>query len=298
MQRHDVGRAHEVERRRLERRNERWIRGIRELTEELLVEPAEEVDRLRLRHPERPGVPRGEAREAPCAEHAPRGRRRSAPRTPLRRARRPPSARGRQADASGRAAVAPRRRRRRARRTVRSDRGERERDAESQLDRQGDADERDAEHVAEPGGRTSSYRRSPSEQGREEPSVPTTEQHRVEDREPEERSNAHGTPRWIETPAPPSHTTSAGRSSAGGIAAVADDPVRVVRRAARHEERARELIDVRLRQLRRSLDVRPRNEAIGRRPRGSARGPGTARACRRRGCSRRRTHGRRSSASR
>ena len=68
VERDDVGGAHEVERRGLERRHERRVARVRELAEELLVEASEEVDRLRLRNPERPGVPGGERGEAGRSE--------------------------------------------------------------------------------------------------------------------------------------------------------------------------------------------------------------------------------------
>src|SRR5204863_5153085 len=54
--RDDVRRAHEMECRGLGGRNERRIRGPAELAEELPVEAAEVIDRLRLRHPEVPSV--------------------------------------------------------------------------------------------------------------------------------------------------------------------------------------------------------------------------------------------------
>lgn len=47
-----------MERSGVEHRDERWVRRPRERSEELLVEAAQEVDRLRLRNPERPRVPR------------------------------------------------------------------------------------------------------------------------------------------------------------------------------------------------------------------------------------------------
>ncbi len=58
-----------------------------------------------------------------------------------------------------------------------------------------------------------------------------------------------------------SHTTSVGRSRAT-VAAVADDPVGVRGRPARHQEGARELVDVRLGQLRCALDARPGDDAV------------------------------------
>ena len=46
-----------MERRSLERRKKRWICRVDELSEELVVEPSEEVDRLGLGYPERPCIP-------------------------------------------------------------------------------------------------------------------------------------------------------------------------------------------------------------------------------------------------
>ena len=64
----DVGRAHELESSSLEGRNERRVRLTREVSEELFVQPAEVVDRLRLRHPERPRVEFVQPCEAPRPE--------------------------------------------------------------------------------------------------------------------------------------------------------------------------------------------------------------------------------------
>ena len=52
-----------MERRRLERRQKRWICRIGELSEELVVEPSEEVDRLGLGYPERPCIPSRQTRK-------------------------------------------------------------------------------------------------------------------------------------------------------------------------------------------------------------------------------------------
>ena len=65
MQRHDVRRAHEMKARSLEGRNEWWIGRARQLSEELMVEAAEEVDRLCLGNPERPAVEFVQPGEAP-----------------------------------------------------------------------------------------------------------------------------------------------------------------------------------------------------------------------------------------
>ena len=70
VQGHDVGRAHDVERRGLECRHERRVRRVRELPEELVVEPSEEVDRLGLGNPERPAVPVGQGVRRPARKSA------------------------------------------------------------------------------------------------------------------------------------------------------------------------------------------------------------------------------------
>jgi hypothetical protein len=56
VERDDVHPAHRVERRRVEDRDDGWVRRSRKRREDLRVEAAEEVDRFPLGHPERPRV--------------------------------------------------------------------------------------------------------------------------------------------------------------------------------------------------------------------------------------------------
>ena len=68
VERDDVDAAHRVKGRRVEDRDDRRVRRAGARREDLRVEAAEEVDRLRLRHPERPGVERLQALQPRRAE--------------------------------------------------------------------------------------------------------------------------------------------------------------------------------------------------------------------------------------
>ena len=198
MQGDDVGRAHEVERRRFERRNERRIRRVRQLAEELLVETAEEVDRLGFRHPERPrvervepGQPRGtkERLQVHDDQHRERG------------TDEPDSLRPVSEDGS-RTADPPSHQDSGAREHEPGDhdRRERERSSGHEQERERDSEPCDPEHVREPGEAGELPPRAPAAQAPEQARA-DSQREEIEGAQPEERPHRHPGSRPTRIPA-------------------------------------------------------------------------------------------------
>ncbi len=205
VQGHHVGRAHCVERRGFECRYERRVGRVGELPEELLVEPSEEVERLRLGNPERPAVEvrqsrqparpkdgldvdddeaavgrrdEGEPLQAPTAE----------PRTLVAEAPSEHEPRGRQGG------------------TREQDRHGAKRHAEHELDRERDPETSDAEHVRQ-SRQPRELRPRPQTTTAPEQTASSGEHHDVRESEPQERPHRHPRNRPTVTPASFCQTT-------------------------------------------------------------------------------------------
>ena len=150
MQGDDVRRAHEPKGRGFDGGNQRRIPVMRKLSEELVVEGAEEGDRLRFRHPEEPGVELRQRGEPPCAEERLRvddgergeerghgGEPRQARAHPRRQAPPEPDANDRRDDRDEEAGA--------------ENRGDGERDGDDERPDEDDTRRSNAEHVRQPG---------------------------------------------------------------------------------------------------------------------------------------------------
>ena len=211
MERDRVDGPHRVERRRVEDREDRRIGRSGAGREHLLVETAEVVDRLRLRHPEGPRVERLQALQARRAEERleqethqgdPRRRHEQGGGRPLLPARAPPGrARPSQAH-SGRAGD------RRPEEQREEDRPSSERDAHHEELRPDDPERGDTDQVAEAG--QPEHVRPPREptEGPEHRHAHDGERP-VQGEQARDRAHRHDARRRSERPSSPSHTTSA-----------------------------------------------------------------------------------------
>ncbi len=194
-----------MESRRFERGNERRVRRVRQLAEELLVETPEEVDRLRFRHPERPRVERVEAGQPGGAKEGfqvddDQHRERCACEPHTSRSGSEYRSRAAQAVCDGGSCA-------RERHAREQDRRERELNSGHQHERERDSEPCDTEHVREPGEAGELPPRAPSAQPPEQ-SGADSEGEEIEGSKPEERPYGHPASRPTKIPASSSRKTS------------------------------------------------------------------------------------------